>query len=76
MLIHKPNITDHMKAALLIYEMCILFSLHRPKLGHFNSIGVRGESTLIKTIPVSSGFGYLIIDSVVALHDKLMFQGR
>ena len=41
--------------------------LHCPNLGHFNSIGVRGENTIIKIkIPVSSSFGYLIIDSVVA----------
>ena len=45
--------------------------LHCPNLGHYNSIGVRGENTIIKKIPVSSGFGYLIIDSVVAPHDKI-----
>ena len=45
--------------------------LHCPNLGHFNSIGVRGENTIIKKVPVSSSFGYLIIDSVVAPHDKI-----
>ena len=45
--------------------------LHCPNLGHFNSIGVRGESTIIKKIPASSSFGYIIIDSVVAQHDKI-----
>ena len=45
--------------------------MHCPNLGHFNSIGVRGESSIIKKIPVSSGFGYLIIDSVVSPHDKM-----
>ena len=45
--------------------------MHCPNLGHFNSIGVRGENSIIKKIPVSSGFGYLIIDSVVAPHDKM-----
>ena len=45
--------------------------LHCPNLGHFNSIGVRGESTITKKVPVSSSFGYLIIDSVVAPHDKI-----
>ena len=45
---------------------------HCPNLVHFNSIGVRGESTIIiKTVPVSSSFGYLIIDSVVAPHGKI-----
>ena len=45
--------------------------LHCPNLGQFNSIGVRGENTIIKTTPVSSSFGYLIIDSAVAPHDKI-----
>ena len=45
--------------------------LHCPNLGHFNSIGVRGENTIIEKVPVSSSFGYLIIDSVVAPHDKI-----
>ena len=45
--------------------------LHCTNLGHFNSIGVKGESTIIKKIPVSSSFGYLILDSIVALHDKM-----
>ena len=34
--------------------------MHCEDLGHFNSIGVRGESSIIKKIPVSSSFGYLI----------------
>ena len=45
--------------------------LHCPNLGYFNSIGVRGENTIIKKVPVSSPFGYLIIDSVVAPHGKI-----
>jgi len=32
---------------------------------------VRGENTIIKKVPVSSSFGYLIIGSVVAPHDKI-----
>ena len=45
--------------------------IHSPNLGNYNSIGVRGESTIIKPVPVSSGFGYLILDSVVAPHDEI-----
>ena len=44
---------------------------HCPNLGHFNSIGVRGEKTIIKKVTVSSPFGYLILDSVVSPHDKM-----
>ena len=40
-------------------------------LGNYNSIGVRGESSMIKKISVSSSFEYLVIDSVVATHDKI-----
>ena len=45
--------------------------LHCPNLGHFNSICVRGESTIIKETNVFSSFGYLIIGSIVAPHDKI-----
>ena len=45
--------------------------MHCPNLGHFNSIGVRGENSIIKKVPVSSSFGYLILDSVVSPHDKM-----
>jgi hypothetical protein len=45
--------------------------IHCPNLGHFNSVGCRGENSIIKKVPVSSSFGYLILDSVVAPHDKM-----
>ena len=45
--------------------------MHCPNIGHYNCIGVRGENSIIKKIPVSSSFGYLILDSVVAPHDKI-----
>ena len=45
--------------------------IHSYNLGHYNIIGVRGENTIIKQVPVSSSFGYLIMDSVVAPHDKI-----
>ena len=50
-----------------IHNIC----MHSQNLGHFNSIGVRGENSIIRKIPVPSGFGYLIIDSVVSPHDKM-----
>ena len=54
-------------ALLNIHNMYI----HSSNLGHCNSIGVRGENTIIKQVSVSSSFGYLVVDSVVAPHDKL-----
>ena len=44
---------------------------HSSNLGHYSSMGVRGENTIIKKVPVSSSLGYLIMDSVVAPHDKI-----
>ena len=45
--------------------------LHCPNLGHYNCVGVRGENSIVKKVPVSSSFGYMILDSVVAPHDKI-----
>ena len=44
---------------------------HSTNLGHYNSIGVRGENTIITKVPVSSSFGHMILDSIVASHDKI-----
>ena len=54
-----------------VHYIYIYIYFHFPSLGNYNSTGVRGEHTIIKKVPVSSSFGYLIIDSVVALHDKI-----
>ena len=45
--------------------------IHASDLGHYSSIGVRGESTIIKQVPISNSFGYLFMGSVVAPHDKI-----
>ena len=45
--------------------------IHSSNLGHYSPIGVRGENTTVKQVFVSSSFGYLIMDSVVAPHDKI-----
>jgi hypothetical protein len=45
--------------------------IHSANIGSFETLGVRGESTIIKKVPVTSSYGYLIVDSVVANHDKL-----
>ena len=51
-----------------VHNICI----HSPNLGHYNSIGVRGEPSIIKEkVTVSSSFEYLILDPVVAQHDKM-----
>ena len=50
--------------------------LHCANLGHFDSVGVKGQSGIIKKIPVSSSFGYLILDSVAAPRDKVDVSGQ
>ena len=62
--------TEHMNNFLDLFNIHNI-CMHCPKIGHFNSIGVRGENSIIKKIPVSCGFGDLIIDSVVSPHDKM-----
>ena len=41
--------------------------IHCPNLGHYDTVGVRGESSIIKRVSVSSSFGYLVLDSVVII---------
>ena len=42
-----------------------------PNLGSFTTLGSRGEQNIIKKVPVSSDFGYMIIDRVTASNDYL-----
>ena len=45
--------------------------LSSPNLGCFTTIGPRGEQTIIKQIPVSSEFGYMVIERSASQHDYL-----
>jgi hypothetical protein len=40
-----------------------------PNISSFTSMGARGESNIIKKIPVTSDYGSIIYDNVVANHD-------
>jgi hypothetical protein len=42
-----------------------------PNLGNFTTIGPRGEESIIRKVPVSSDFGYMIIDRSTTNHDYL-----
>ena len=74
-MIHLHQLSDYYKS----YESGFIdlvnahnIYLHCLNLGHFNPIGARGENAIIKKKTcVSSSFGYLRIDSVVAPHDKM-----
>lgn len=45
--------------------------IHSANLGSFTTLGCRGENTIIKKVPVTSSFGYLIADSVLSAHDYI-----
>ena len=40
-----------------------------PNLGSFSSIGARGESNIIKKVPGTSDFGFLIVDTFTSPYD-------
>ena len=42
-----------------------------PNLGSFSTLGPRGECNIVKKVPVSSDYGYSILDNVVASHDYI-----
>ena len=42
-----------------------------PNLGSFDALGPSGEQNIVKKVPVSSDWGYVIFDSVVAEHDYI-----
>ena len=49
--------------------------LASPNLSSFTTMGARGESNIIKKIPITSDFGYLIVDSFTSTHDWLDCSG-
>lgn len=42
-----------------------------PNLGAFDTLGSRGEQNIVKKVPVSADWGYVIFDSVVSEHDYI-----
>ena len=45
--------------------------IHSPNLSSCTTYGGKGESNILKKIPVSSDFGYLIIDNYTSTHEWL-----
>ena len=43
--------------------------LSSPTLSSYSTLGPRGENNIIKKVPVTSDYGSMIFDSVVASHD-------
>ena len=65
------NINNPYKSGFLNFQGINNIYLSSPNLGCFTTIGPRGEQTIIKKIPVSSEFGYMIIDRSTSQHDYL-----
>ena len=65
-----PGISSFVTGFIDLFNIHSIY-IHSSNLGHYNSIGVRGERTIIKKVPVSNSFGYLVMDSVIAPHDKI-----
>ena len=45
--------------------------LSSPNLGTYTTLGARGESSILTKIPVTSSYGYLIVDQSTSTHDYL-----
>ena len=43
-------------------------------LSNYNTVGARGENSIIKKVPVNADFGYQIIDQMVSDHDYLSVE--
>jgi hypothetical protein len=49
--------------------------LTSPNLSKFTTFGLNGESNIIKKVPVSSDFGYLIVETFASDNDWLDCSG-
>ena len=65
------NANSQSNSGLLNFQGINNIYLSSPNLGSFTTIGPRGEQTNINKIPVSSEFGYMIIDRSASQHDYL-----
>ena len=59
------------KSGFLNFQGINKIYLSSPNLGCFMTLGPRGDQTIIKKIPVSSEFGYMVIDRSYSQHDYL-----
>ena len=49
-------------------------SSYSSTLSNYNTVGARGENSIIKKVPVNADFGYQIIDQMVSDHDYLSVE--
>ena len=64
-----PNQGISVKTSLVDLRRYHNVYLSSPTLSSYSTLGPRGENNIIKKVPVSSDYGAMIFDSVVASHD-------
>ena len=64
-----PQIGVTVKTSLVDLRRYHNVYLSSPTLSSYSTLGPRGENHIIKKVPVSSDYGAMIFDSVVASHD-------
>jgi hypothetical protein len=67
----KYTSTSPYESSFLNLQLINNIYLSPPNLGNFTTLGPRGEESIIRKIPVSSEFGYMIIDRNTSNHDYL-----
>ena len=67
------GLTSYPKYTSNFLNLCLVRNVYISSLnlGCFSILGARGEANIIKTVPVTSSFGSMIIDSFTSNHDFL-----
>ena len=64
-----PQIGVTVKTSLVDLRRYHNVYLYSPTLSSYSTLGPRGENNIIKKVPITSDYGSMIFDSVVASHD-------
>ena len=71
-----PQIGVTVKTSLVDLRRYHNVYLSSPTLSSYSTLGPRGENNIIKKVPVTSDYGSMIFDSVVASHDWVNVSKR
>ena len=71
-----PQIGVSVKTSLVDLRRYHNVYLSSPTLSSYSTLGPRGENNIIKKVPVTSDYGSMIFDSVVASHDWVNVSKR
>ena len=71
-----PQIGVTVKTSLVDLRRYHNIYLSSPTLSSYSTLGPRGENNIIKKVPVTSDYGSMIFDSVVASHDWVNVSKR